>query len=210
MAAATEERRFLDIAHISFLEMIKAFIEHIGGTYANGALVRTAINAASRVDSASYGSWREFLDSVEQGQTPLATIEGAATYVGNGVFSLRRCPFAGSIDDYKAVFKEMPEGYAKVVEVFNRATNEVSERYRVGNGAGVSPFCSVHQPMRSATGDRMTVAGRPIVIYQLGCKAASGAKGFADRWIVEAGASRDAVSAALDSNMCCYKVAPRT
>ena len=50
------------------------------------------------------------------------------------------------------------------------------------------------------------IGGKKIAIYQLGCKSSSGAKGLADKWLAETGASREAVSEILDNNMCCYYI----
>src|SRR5512140_1477569 len=80
------------------------------------------------------------------------------------------------------------------------------DQFRVGEGAGVSPFCSVHQPMRSAIAEKITIGGKKIIVYQLGCKSGGGKKGFADKWIAAAGADKAVVDKILDNHMCCYSL----
>ena len=132
-------------------------------------------------------------------------VEGKAQHMGDFVFGLPACPFAPSIKNYTNIMGALPGSYAAFTEEFNKSTI-VTRKYRVGEGAGVSPFCAVHQPLRSALGDKITIGGKKIAIYQLGCKASSGKKGLADAWLEETGVSREVAEEVLDSNMCCYYV----
>jgi hypothetical protein len=58
--------------------------------------------------------------------------------------------------------------------------------------------------MRSAIADRIKIGGKKIKIYQLGCKAGSGKKGFAEKWLAETGVTQAVVDKVLDNHMCCY------
>lgn len=197
------EGKILDIAHISFLDMIKVMITMSGAASAKGALIRNAINTAEKIKEVDYPTFDDFLKAIENSTNPITQVEGKATHQGEFVFGLAHCPFGPSIKNYTGVFEKLPEGYADFTEEFNKPS-KVTEIYRVGEGAGVSPFCSVHQPMRSAIAEKITIGGRKIKIYQLGCKAGSGKKGFADRWLAETGVSREVVDRTLDNHMCCY------
>ena len=199
------EEKILDIAHISFLDMIKEMITMSGAASAKGALIRNAIKTAEKIHEVDYPTFDDFLAAIDNSTNPIAQVEGKATHQGGFVFGLADCPFGPSIKNYIGVFEKMPEGYGDFTAEFNKPS-KVTEIYRVGEGAGVSPFCSVHQPMRSAIAGRISIGGKKIKIYQLGCKAASGKKGIAERWLTESGVSREVVDKVLDNYMCCYFV----
>ncbi|MFO7607477.1 MAG: hypothetical protein R6W72_14395 [Desulfurivibrionaceae bacterium] len=197
------EGKMLDIAHISFLDMIKVMITMSGAAAAKGTLIRNAISTADKIKEVEYSSFDDFLAAIEDSTNPITQVEGKATHQGEYVFGLAACPFAPSIGNYTEVFEKLPDGYADFTTEFNKPSN-VTDNYRVGEGAGVSPFCSVHQPMRSAIAERIKIGGNKIKIYQLGCKAGSGKKGFAEKWLAETGISQDVVDKVLDNHMCCY------
>ena len=197
------EGKILDIAHISFLDMIKVMITMSGAASAKGTLIRNAINTAEKIKEIDYPTFEDFLAAIENSTNPITQVEGKASHQGEFVFGLTHCPFGPSIKNYTEVFEKMPDGYADFTAEFNKPS-KVTETFRVGEGAGVSPFCSVHQPMRSAIAEKITIGGKKIKIYQLGCKAGSGKKGFADRWLAETGVSREVVDKTLDNHMCCY------
>ncbi len=200
---AMADGNILDIAHISFLDMINVMITLNGAANAKGTLIRNALKTADCVEEVDYPTVEDYIAAIETARNPIARIEGKATHKGGLVFGLDRCPFAQSIKNYTEVFGRLPEGYADFTAEFNKSGG-VTARYKVGEGAGVSPFCSIHQPMRSAIGEKIRIGGRKIQIYQLGCKAGSGKKGFADKWMEETGVSRDVVDKVLDECMCCY------
>lgn len=195
--------KILDIAHISFLDMIKSIITLSGSATAKGILIRNALATAERTEEVEYSSFEEYLEAIEDSTNPITRVEGKANHCGNMVFGLEKCPFETSITNYKEVFKEMPEGYANFTAEFNKSS-PITNKYRVGEGAGVSPFCSVHQPLRSALGGRIKIGGQKVAITQLGCKSATGVKGIAPKWLSEAGVGLDKVDEILENNMCCY------
>ncbi len=197
--------KILDIAHISFLDMIKIMITMSGAASAKGALIRNALKTAEKIKPVEYPSFDDYLAAIEDATNPIAMIEARATHHGNFVFGLKNCPFGPSIRNYVEVFEKLPEGFADFTAEFNKSSN-VTDMYRVGEGAGVSPFCSVHQPMRSAFAEKITVGGKKIKVYQLGCKSGSGKKGFAEKWISESGVAKDVVDKILDDHMCCYSI----
>ena len=197
------EGKVLDIAHISFLDMIKVMITMSGAAAAKGTLIRNAISTAEKISEVDYPSFDDFLAAIENSTNPITQVEGKATHQGEFIFGLENCPFAPSIGNYTEVFEKLPDGYADFTKEFNKPS-KVTDIYRVGEGAGVSPFCSVHQPMRSAIAERIKIGGKKIKIYQLGCKAGSGKKGFAEKWLAETGITQDVVDKVLDNHMCCY------
>ncbi len=197
------EGKILDIAHISFLDMIKIMITMSGAASAKGALIRNALKTAEKIKQVDYATFDDYLAAIENATNPITMIEARASHAGNYVFGLKNCPFGPSIKNYMEVFEKLPEGYADFTAEFNKTSN-ITDLYRVGEGAGVSPFCSVHQPMRSAFADKITIGGKKIKIYQLGCKSGSGKKGFAEKWINESGVAKDVVDKILDNHMCCY------
>ncbi|MCA1764903.1 MAG: hypothetical protein LC633_01380 [Desulfobulbaceae bacterium] len=179
------EGKMLDIAHISFLDMIKVMITMSGAAAAKGSLIRNAINTADKIKEVEYSSFDDFLAAIEDSTNPIAQVEGEATHQGEYVFGLAACPFAPSIGNYTEVFEKLPDGYADFTTEFNKPS-KVTDNYRVGEGAGVSPFCSVHQPMRSAIAERIKIGGKKIKIYQLGCKAGSGKRSWSSMAIPRA------------------------
>ncbi|MDH4318214.1 MAG: hypothetical protein OEV64_07465 [Desulfobulbaceae bacterium] len=197
------EGKILDIAHVSFLDMIKVMITMSGAAAAKGTLIRNALNTAEKIKEVEYASFNDFLAAIENASNPITMVEGKSTHIGDFVFGLQACPFGPSIKNYTSVFETLPDGYADFTEEFNKP-GMITNKYRVGEGAGVSPFCSVHQPLRSAVAEKIKIGGKKIEIYQLGCKAGSGKKGFADKWIAETGVAREVVDKVLDNHMCCY------
>lgn len=197
------EGKMLDIAHISFLDMIKVMITMSGAAAAKGTLIRNAISTAEKIKEVDYPTFEEFLAAIENSTNPITQVEGKASHQGEFIFGLEKCPFAPSIGNYTQVFEKLPDGYADFTVEFNKPSN-VTDKFRVGEGAGVSPFCSVHQPMRSAIAERIKIGGKKIAIYQLGCKAGSGKKGFAAKWLAETGIDQGVVDKVLDNHMCCY------
>ncbi|HET8541009.1 MAG TPA: hypothetical protein VFL83_14140 [Anaeromyxobacter sp.] len=195
----------LDIAHISFLDMIKVMITLSGAASAKGTLIRNAIKTADRIAEVDYPTFEAYLAAIESAASPITMIEGKAAHVGSRVFGLRLCPFGPSVQSYTAVFEKLPDGFADFTAEFNKPS-ATTDQYRVGEGAGVSPFCSVHQPMRSAFAEKIRIGGKKLRVYQLGCKSAGGKKGLAEKWIREAGVPREVVERVLDQHMCCYAV----
>ena len=174
--------KILDIAHVSFLDMIKIMITLSGSASAKGALIRNSLKTAENTSETDYAIFDDYLAAIENSTNPITVIEGQSTHLGNFVFGLKYCPFGPSIRNYLDVFENLPDGYADFTLEFNKPSH-VTDQYRVGEGAGVSPFCSVHQPMRSAIAGKIKISGKKTIIYQLGCKSGSGKKGFAEKWI---------------------------
>jgi len=199
------EENILDIAHISFLDMIKVMITLSGAASAKGTLIRNAIKTAERIAETDYPTFDAYLAAIENATNPITIIEGKATHAGDFVFGLKLCPFGPSIKNYNKVFEKLPEGFADFTAEFNKPSN-ITDQYKVGEGAGVSPFCSVHQPMRSAFAEKITIGKNKIKVIQLGCKSGSGKKGFAEKWIAESGVPKNVVDKVLDSHMCCYSL----
>ncbi len=199
------DENILDIAHLSFLDMIKIMITLSGAPSAKGTLIRNAIKTAERIPEVDYPTFDDYLAAIENATNPITIIEGKATHAGDQVFGLKLCPFGPSIKNYTKVFEKLPEGFADFTAEFNKPSN-ITDQYRVGEGAGVSPFCAVHQPMRSAIAEKITIGGKKIRVIQLGCKSGAGKKGFAEKWLAESGVSRDVVDKILDTNMCCYSM----
>jgi hypothetical protein len=199
------EDKTVDMAHISFLDVIKLLITTSGPANAKGMLVRNAISTAEHISPVDYASFDAYLAAVADGSNPVARIEGKAEHAGNFVFGLKHCPFGPSIKNYVRIFKKLPDEFGGFTAEFNKP-GPVTEQYRIGGGAGVSPFCAVHQPMRSAVASKITIMGKKIQITQLGCKSESGKKGFAVKRIAECEVSQEKVSAILDNHMCCYVI----
>lgn len=197
------EQKILDIAHISFLDMIQALIAQSGAASAKGTLMRNAIKAGDRFEPVDFATLDDFVAAIESVDSPIAAVEGKARHLGDGLFGLPQCPFAESISNYKSVFDKLPDGYQELTEEYNKP-GPVTDKLQVGHGAGVSPFCSVHQPFRSTLGKKITIGGKSVSVVQLGCKSGSGAKGLAEKMIAEAGFTNAQVEKALDDNMCCY------
>lgn len=199
------DNKTVDMAHISFLNMINVMLTVNTAANTKGTLIRIALNTAEKLEKKDYASMEEFVAAINDVTNPITTIEGKARQIKGSLFALPNCPFASSIRDYKKLFEQLPAGYAEFTTEFNK-TSKITNDYRIGEGAGVSPFCAVHQPLRSAIGEKITIGGKKIAIYQLGCKSSGGAKGLADKWLAETGVSPEEVDKILDDNMCCYYI----
>lgn len=200
-----EEKRPYDAGHYSFLELIRVMSTTAGAAFAKGALIKTGLGAAKASPSVEFASLEDFIKSIETVDNPIASFEGKARHYQDGVFGLPTCPFAASIKTFLGVAGSLPVEFKEVTTELNKPS-QITEKLRVGEGAAVSPFCGVHQPIRSALGEHVKIGGKPLEIRQLGCKSGSGVKGLAQRWIEEAGVDPKLVEKILDDNMCCYSV----
>ena len=59
------EGKILDIAHISFLDMIKIMITLSGAASAKGTLIRNSLKTAERIAEVNYASFQEYLSAIE-------------------------------------------------------------------------------------------------------------------------------------------------
>lgn len=194
----------LDIAHLAFLELIRDAINTTGGPAAKGMLMRKATAMAEAVPEVEYASLDEWEAAVKDVSNPITRVEGMSVRDGY-VFCLPACPFAPSIDTYTSVFQKLPSEYPKIVDEFNKPGKATSQ-LKVGHGAGVSPFCAIHQPLRSAIARRIKVGGKRVQIVQLGCKSSNGKKGIASAMLEDFGIERERIEGYLDENMCVYGV----
>jgi hypothetical protein len=197
--------KIVDIAQIAFLDMLREMISLGGAPLTKGALIRLSTGAGKRMKAVSFASFDEFVASIAVAENPITAIEGPAQYHGQGLFGLKCCPFAPAIATYRSVFEALPESFGTVTTEFNRP-GPGTDPIRVGNGAGVSPFCAVHQPLRVAAAQRIEVGGAMLDVYQLGCKSAAGHIGIAARWLEEGQWSEAKVRDILSDSMCCYGV----
>jgi len=194
-----------DAGHFSFLELIRVLHATAGPAFAKGALVRTGMSAAANTPVIAFDTFDDFVASIEQAGNPISQFEGRARHYGDGLFGLPACPFAKSIQTYTGVTGGLPKEYKEVTDEMNKPSG-ITAKLRVGQGAAVSPFCAVHQPIRSELGKRIQIGGKELHVTQLGCKSGGGAKGFADPLIEEIGVARETVDKILEENMCCYHV----
>lgn len=196
------EQRF-EAGHVSFLEILTALHHTAGAEFVTGALIKSGISAARHAAEREFETIEEFIESIDELDNPIAQLEGAARHYGNGLFGLPECPFAAAIEAQSAADTALTDPYRDITAAMNKPT-ALSDQIRVGRGAVVSPFCALHQPLRSALGERIRVAGRALCIYQLACRSANGASGLADHWIQHTGFDRRLIEQVLIENMCCY------
>jgi hypothetical protein len=194
----------LDIAHLAFLESIRESIINMGGAAAKGNLIRLAGSISRQLPEVEYESLDAWEAALKARTHPMARVEGIAVRDGN-LFILPACPFAPSIKTYEDLFQRLPEEYAQIVEEYNKPGKYTADIH-VGYGSGVSPFCAIHQPLRSDIGQRIKVGNKRIQVVQLGSKAADGKKAVARELCQFAGVSQEIVEKHLDSGMCVYAV----
>jgi len=192
-----------DAGHFSFLELLRALNKLAGPGVARIMLLKIGMQAALEVPEREYATLEEFIESIKEMDNPISQFEGEAEYYGDGIFGLPKCPFTKSVASYKSVKGQLPEDYDEITATLNQSSAS-SDLLRIAEGASVSPFCGVHQPIRSSLGGRIKIGGQQLKIYQLGCKSGSGKKGLSRRWIEETQADPDIVDRILDNNMCCY------
>jgi hypothetical protein len=194
----------LDIAHITLLETIRETIVNMGGPATKGTLMRWALHIAEELPEKEYESFDAWDAAVKDQTHPITRIEGDSVR-DRSIFTLPVCPFAQSITTYKELYHRMPEEYSQIVEEYNKP-GEFTRELMVGYGSGVSPFCAIHQPFRSAAARKIKVGGDHIQAIQLGCKGGDGKKSVSDELCQIAGVDRETVENHLDDGMCVYMV----
>lgn len=197
--------KHVDLSHIVFLDLLQHLVDTAGTKVAKGNLMRIAMNAGEHLEPVAYADFDSFLAAADTGNTPLALMEGKSTHLGNGVFGLPVCPFGQLTKNYKDFFSKDASDFEELTGEFN-AESKVTREFKVGLGAGVGPFCIFHQPMRSHAQNKITIAGKPIKIFQLACRSSAGKVAYADVLIDEFGCNRKTVEKAMETYLCCYGV----
>lgn len=197
-------KSILDIAHLTLLETIRETIVSMGEPATKGTLMRRAIRIAEQLPEVEYENLDTWETAVSEMNHPLTKIEGL-TERDESIFILPQCPFAQSIATYMELFGQMPEEYSQIVEEYNKP-GKFTEGLMVGHGSGVSPFCAIHQPLRSSAGKKIRVNNEDINVIQLGCKAANGKKSISNDLCQIAGVDSKIVEKHLDNGMCVYTV----
>ena len=203
------EKKAIDLSHLVFMELIRTIISTVGVSAAKGSLMRIAIQAGEQSMACDFPDFQSFYESMDSFDNPISRLEGRAQYLGNGLFGLPECPFSSLLGHYSDFYGSSPQGFESLADEFNKKS-KVSDKYRVGTGAAVGPFCVFHQPMRSQVGAQITIGGKKIEIFQLGCRSSGGKKGCSQEFINEFGCSLEDVEKVLDTNMCCYGVKVRS
>ena len=197
----SEQQR--ESSHSSFLAILAALHQTAGASFVKSALIKTGISAARVLPEREFATIEEFIQSIDQLDNPIAQLEGSARHYGNGLFGLPECPFASAMKAQASTGGATGDPFRDITDEMNKPSL-LGDELRVGRGAVVSPFCAVHQPIRSAIGERIRVAGRSLSIYQLGCRSPGGSPGLADHWIALTGFDRKLVEQVLVENTCCY------
>ncbi|WP_136798195.1 MULTISPECIES: hypothetical protein [Desulfosediminicola] len=197
--------RAVDLSHVVFIDLLQNLVDTSGIKVAKGNLMRIAMKAGQQVEPREYESFEKLVEAMENGDTPLSAIEGNATYLGDGLFGLKLCPFDKLAQDYKSYFDKEPAGLKDLTIEFN-TENTMAKEMKIGLGAGAGPFCIFHQPMRSQAGTNIIVAGKSVEIIQLACRSSNGEKAFAQILISEYGCDKDKVLSVMDSYTCCYGI----
>jgi hypothetical protein len=188
------DENILDIAHISFLDMIKVMITLSGVASAKGTLIRNAIKTAEKIPETDYPTFERFLAAIENASNPITMVEGKSSHQGKYVFGLKLCPFGPSIRNYTKVFEKLPDGFADFTAEFNKPSN-VTDQYRVGEGARpLRRAPAVRAPSREGHdggGGSTSPAGL--------CPPA--ARRASPKWLMTTGCPSVVMS---DNHMCCY------
>lgn len=194
----------LDIAHITLLETIRETVISMGGPATKGTLMRRAIRISEQLPEVEYENMDEWEEAVKAQKHPVTRIEGIAVRDGT-IFTLPQCPFASSINTFTELYEGLPDEYSTIVDEYNKP-GKFTEDMMVGHGSGVSPFCALHQPFRSAAGGKIKVGGNDVQIIQLGCKSGTGKKVISTELCEIAGINPEVVEKHLDNGMCVYTV----
>ncbi|RME67522.1 MAG: hypothetical protein D6778_03160 [Nitrospirae bacterium] len=198
--------KFVDIGHVSLIELIKVMSESTGASNTKGTLIRLAMNIAREYPEAEFKDLEDYITSLNNGGTnPISSVEKEIEHLGNGVFGIKVCPFGATINSFMSLFSELPGNFKEFTEEYNKP-GPATRALRVGEGSGVSPFCAIHQPFRSAVAERIKINGAQAKVYQLGCKSGSGKKAISEHWCNEAGISPEEVEKILDKYVCCYAI----
>ena len=126
------DENILDIAHISFLDMIKVMITLSGAASAKGTLIRNAIKTADRIPETDYPTFEAYLAAIENATNPITVIEGKATHMDNYIFGLKNCPFGPSIKNYTKVFEKLTKSQqAAILQAGEEATAYMRGAWKV-------------------------------------------------------------------------------
>ncbi len=197
--------RYVDIGHLSLIQLIQQMSESTGMSNTKGVLIRLAMNIAKEFPEKQFDDLDQYIASLNNGGNPITVVEPKVEHLGNGLFGLRVCPFSSTVSSFLSVFNQLPGNFAEFTEEYNKPS-PATRALRIGEGSGVSPFCAIHQAFRSALAERISLGDKRARIYQLGCRSASGKKGISEHWCQEAGFSPEEIDKVLDEYYCCYAI----
>ncbi len=170
-------------------EMAKGSLERVGEAIAEKLLQKFGSDSLHVAD----------LKDLAKTQNPLKFFDDTLEAKGDQVYVIERCPFIREVRDFLEVNKEMPPLLSEIVEIYNRE----------GLGYAVSPFCIIHQTLRTRLVRDIKAGGKDVEFLQLGCKALSGKLKLADQNIKKVGSSDATVQDFLKNRSCCYGIKPK-
>ncbi len=170
-------------------EMAKGTLERVGEVIAEKLLQKFGTDSLHISD----------LKELTKNANPLKFFDDTLDTQGDKLFVIEKCPFIREIKDFLEINKEIPPLLSEIVEIYNRE----------GKGYAVSPFCIIHQTLRSKLASEIKITGRDVEFLQLGCKALSGKIKLADQNIKKIGSSDVAVQDFLKSKICCFSIQPK-
>lgn len=193
-----------DIAHLTLIGTLLEATVGMGGAATKGSLMRQAIKIAEQIPEVNYENFGACEAAFDAQAHPISKFEGVPIRDGS-IFILPQCMFAQVISTYFEFFGELPDEYTKIVKEYNKP-NKLTKELMVGCGTGVSPFCAMHQPLRSAAGKKIKIGGNHVQVIQLGCKTSDGKKFISHELCQIAGVNPETVEKHLDNGMCAYMV----
>ena len=193
-----------DITHLALNAALIDAITGMGGIATKGSLMRQAIKIAERIPEVNYTDFGACEAAFNSQNHPISKFEGVPIRDGS-IFILPQCMFAQTINTYLEFNEKLPDEFTKVVKEYNKP-NRLTKELMIGQGTGVSPFCVLHQTLRSASGKKVRIDNDQVQVIQLGCKSVDGEKSISDELCWSAGVNRETVDKHLDNGMCVYMI----
>ncbi|MGD8719390.1 MAG: hypothetical protein PVH29_11295 [Candidatus Zixiibacteriota bacterium] len=117
-----------------------------------------------------------------QAKSDLDELQGPSEEIKPGIFVQKKCPFADTVEVYKAIGLDVPA-----------AISEVASQAPQFGTVWVSAYCGVHQAMRQAKNEK---------IFQIACKAGDGSIRYAENDAVDEAEAKEL----LKNAVCLYGV----
>jgi hypothetical protein len=198
----------LDIAHIFFLELLRDYKNNLGAALAVRQMIHRAAIFARDLPRQDFTDWDHFLNELQKQNTVLNFWEPELKLYDRHIIATPSCPFGAAIHEYTQIMGGLPNEYAEITEEFNRST-PLNRHMMIGHGSASSPFCAIHQPLRSLAAEKIFVGGQPLQIVALGSKAESD-WALAYEYIGEEKLFPEKIKSLLNENLCCFLIKPRS
>ena len=195
----------LDIAHIFFLELLRDFKNNLGVPLATRQLLRKTVSLAQNLPRIDFPNKNIFWEAIRKEETNLHLWEDKLEICKNNIIAAPKCTFRNAIDNYLKLWGGMPTEYAEITEEFNK-TSTISSILKIGQGSACSPFCLIHQALRSIAVKKIYIASEPLNLVMLGSKLSNVDLAISYEYLAEEGIKPAHIKTLLQKNICCFLI----